>query len=157
MTIEKIVRDRDDRRFALLRVVDIDDLRDELREIGEPFVLFLALDATLLAGEAIDSLAVTADEAGITYLCAWGPNCRRVEDGFDVAIVNRRLETDSDRFVMTTSHANDNLEDAVWFFAEVAWPAEPERSDLWLAASVGNDAWAERIASQIKSGELPPD
>jgi hypothetical protein len=152
MAIQEIVRAHDQRHFGLLRVADLGELRSELRDITEPFVLFLALDANEVEDEGVETLALAADDAGITYLCAWGPDCERVHDRFDAAIVGRQVAAGSERFVMTTWHANDDLEDALWFFAELAQPSEEQASNLWLAVSVANDEWADRIARRLESG-----
>ena len=46
---------------------------------------------------------------------------------------------------MTTAHADETIEEA-WFFSNAAWPEEDGYTcRLWLAATVGNPLWAEKI------------
>jgi hypothetical protein len=83
-------------------------------------------------------------DTGAIYICAWGPGCTSVHDVADEA---RELKCGgaNDRahpVVMTTSHASDSLQDALWFFFFLTFPderfEEPTRSGL--AITIGNPA-----------------
>ncbi|MCP3367524.1 hypothetical protein [Bradyrhizobium cajani] len=53
----------------------------------------------------------------VVLVCVVGPDCRRVEDVIDELVVG--LGDDSSRFINTTSHPNESIED-VRCFAD-AW------------------------------------
>ena len=55
-------------------------------------------------------------KCGCRYMMAWGPNCSSWDDSVDWADLDARdFEDDDDKFVMTTWHENESLEDVFWF------------------------------------------
>jgi hypothetical protein len=73
-------------------------------------------DASSLSAEVIGEAAAQLLEAGLMYLCAWGPDCERVHDIFDEMEVIREIDSgvESKRFLLTTWH-NEPLEEASLF------------------------------------------
>ena len=126
-----------------------------IRTGGKHFVLFLAIDARNVSPEVIDPVADSLLNQGMAYVCVWGPDCERVHDSIDHAVLKRNPdETDAD-VVITTWHVEDSLEEAVWFFLYSAWPAsayEPTCSD-WVAAVIGNPEWGSRVKAKLTSPE----
>ncbi|MGE5564232.1 MAG: hypothetical protein ACM3ZV_13140 [Bacillota bacterium] len=54
-------------------------------------------------------------ESGCRYMLAWGPNCSSWNDSVDWADMEaRNYEDDDSKFVMTTWHENQTLEDVFW-------------------------------------------
>lgn len=55
--------------------------------------------------------------AGCLYMCAWGPGCSSWDDSVDYANLEAFSygEIPEDRFVMTTWHDGEPLEEALWF------------------------------------------
>ena len=53
--------------------------------------------------------------AGVCYVCAWGPNSAEVEETFDYASFLPELGDPVPFTLMTTSHADEPLEEALWF------------------------------------------
>ena len=55
--------------------------------------------------------------AGCLYMCAWGPDCSSWDDSVDYANLEAFSYGDipEDRFVMTTWHDEEPLEEALWF------------------------------------------
>lgn len=130
-----------------------EDWPDQLPGIDGPFRLFLALDATALAFEALVTVARKSIPEGLAYVCAWGSDCERAEGAFDVATVNALGDRSGEATIMTTSHSDESLEEALWFFATTAYPDEayaPE-SRHWLAVTVGNKDWAEKVDESLKA------
>ena len=52
---------------------------------------------------------------GCRYMMAWGPNCSDWDTSVDWADIEaRHFEHDDSKFVMTTCHENQTLEDVFW-------------------------------------------
>ncbi len=70
-------------------------------------------------------LAKRALRQGLAFVCVWGPGCVIAEETFDEAIVGdgTRKETEDD-VVLTTSHADESLEEAVEFFLDTMSPSK---------------------------------
>ena len=62
------------------------------------------------------------------YLSAWGPECERVHDCFDIPYLKGNWtgnpEDTCDTTIMTTWHSDEPLSEALWFFANSAFPAQ---------------------------------
>ena len=98
----------------------------------------------------------------MVYFCSWGPDCERFHDIVDDVILEddlgqrRFVGSDESAFVQTTWHANDELDEALDFFARFAHPPgsfEPA-SDYWLAVTVGNPEWAASIRRILKTAQF---
>ena len=65
--------------------------------------------------------------AGVCYVCAWGPNSPEIEDTFDYASFLPELGGPLSFTLMTTCHTDEPLEEALWFaFYNGKSPEEPE-------------------------------
>jgi hypothetical protein len=130
---------------------------EELHEFVSPsknFILFLAADTRDKNGPGLVGVAETLVRAGASYVCCWGPDCERFHDCFDEAGLFVNGESTDDRVLMTTWHADEPLEDAVWFAVNTAWPADAYESSTRavVALSVDSREWSERIAKYLDAG-----
>ena len=79
-----------------------------------PFKAVVALEADYSSdwqNEVSDWLV----KSGCRYMLAWGPNCSSWDDSVDWADIEaRNYEDDDSKFVMTTWHENQTLEDVFW-------------------------------------------
>lgn len=66
--------------------------------------------------------AQTLIEAGAVYVCTFGDGCEHVEHAVDEVIVTGEREPDDDHVILTTSHATETLDDALWFALFTAYP-----------------------------------
>lgn len=112
------------------------------------FGLLLACDARGLSAETVGSVAKALYARGLCYLCVWGPDCERVHDIFD------EVGAAIDRFVMTTWHKNEPIEEAAWFFISCAIPGEQAgpadgRAPDWIAISVRNSTWLRQMETAL--------
>jgi len=128
------------RRFFVLELDRAEDWPQVL-DVGSPsFVLFLACDAARIGIEALSGLGERVLSQGAAYVCAWGPDCTRVDDLFDELDVIHGIETaEGGRGVlMTTWHEEDSLGEALEFFRH-ARPDEARAPGctVWIAASIG--------------------
>jgi len=160
-----------DKKLYLCAHDSIGQLADHIKPTSQHFGMLLVMDAKRIDSDEIFGLADKTLTAGLVYLCAWGPGCERVHDLFDEQYLTRELgprpwgEDASTRkwddVLMTTSHADESLEDALWFFVHSAIPTASYRRTCtdWVMAVVGNREWEQEIRSKIKkvAYELPED
>jgi len=111
------------------------------------FVLMLLADFREWPGGAFVDWAAQVIGAGAVYVCCWGPGCRRAEDCFDEADVY--LEETAGRelpVIMTTSHSDEPIEEALWFAANSTWPDEAYAANCHslVAVAVSDRAWEEQ-------------
>jgi hypothetical protein len=114
----------------------------------KPFVAFTALDARRLSDDELHVLARTLLDQGCVYACAWGPESARVETAFDVVAVQAELEGRPyvDDVVMTTSHADESLDSALWFSLFAAFPPDLEARAV---VAIADDEWYEQIGRRL--------
>lgn len=149
--IERIGSDgTQERALYLARLGDVGEWPADLAEPGAHFVVFLAMDARPVREAAILRLAGALLEQGAAYVCTWGPDCERVHDLFDVAVGERFPDEDA-ALVMTTWHADDDLDQALWFAMFSACPDDEfiETCGSLVAIVVGNDEWAEHVRRRL--------
>jgi hypothetical protein len=148
------------RRFCVGTVPNLEDLPLALEQVSRYYALFLAVDATLINNEALGKTAKSLLERGCVYFCAWGPDCERVHDQFDL---QRMPKEPKGMVVMTTWHSKESLSNALWFFASCAEPGEGFESECtdWVAVSVREEAWRQIIQKGLIGGratrKFPPD
>jgi hypothetical protein len=87
------------------------------------FGLLLVLDHVV----DVAPLATRANAQGLAVASVWGPGCAIVEDAFDEAI--------GDRSLITSSHPDESLEEAMEFFLAVV-PVH-RGCDAWCIAAFG--------------------
>src|SRR5882672_10878830 len=83
---------------------------------GEYFALFVATDRDLDIG----SIPARALEQGLAAVAVWGAGCQDVETAFDEAIVGDGSKVEAiENVILTTSHAEESLREALDFFLDV--------------------------------------
>jgi hypothetical protein len=122
--------------------------------VGPSFQLFLALDGRQFGNQEIRDFARRALEQGMVTASVWGPDCERVHDLIDDAIIDTRAGETTGSVILTIWHADDTLEAALDFFAQVLEPAADYAGSSRLAASIGNDTYGKAIRSHLKLGGL---
>ncbi len=149
--IEKIGRDRGRRALCLLELDEVGDLPEGLDLPSSRFVLLLAWDATDAPVATIAGLAEAVLRQGAVYVCCWGPDCERVHDIVDECDLERNPD-DEDLWVMTTWHADESLDDALWFALFTARPPAPLDRDCraLLALTIGRPDAAARIRQAFR-------
>lgn len=80
---------------------------------GRKYVLFIASHRA--ATFSTPELARQWINAGAAYVCAWGPASGHVEEDFDYASFLPELGTPLPSTLMTTSHHDESMSDALWF------------------------------------------
>jgi hypothetical protein len=117
------------------------------------FILFVAADFHRFSIDEWSVFVRNSLDAGCAYVCAWGEGCENLHDLFDSALTATDPLAASDRFVMTTWHAHDSIESALWFALFCARPPDDTRffgrTAAVLACSLGNKHYAQRLALML--------
>ncbi len=139
------------RRLFSLSIQSLSDIPPELALPTRHFVCVLACDATNLQNEDIIRFASTLIDNGLAYSCVWGPDCSRVDGLIDLALVERELIEGVEYPIMTTSHAEESLDEALWFGIWVTFPDESYADDCGsvLVISVANPIWKAQIEERL--------
>lgn len=137
------------RELYFRAVTDITSLPVSYEVASRHFVAFLACDTTAIDLVTLRTLAQSLLRSGCVYFCAWGPGCERVHDIFDE-------ECGADEpVIMTTWHADESLDDALWFFLCDAHPddAYADTCRGGVAISVGSTDWELHVRRRLSDIE----
>ena len=88
---------------------------------------------------------------GMVYFCGWGEDCERMHDCVDQAAIKAETEGRLRGTVMTTWHSDENLQEAVAFFRDLALPSVEfeEESCYWVAFSLKSSSWTRVIENVL--------
>jgi hypothetical protein len=140
---------RDDiteRELYFIAASDFGALSESLAFPSAHFVALLVADTTRVTDATLSSFARALVAAGCSYFCAWGPGCERVHDLFDQEC------SFTPAVIMTTWHAKEPLDDALWFFLRTSWPDDAyfDSTRAAVAITVDNAEWASRVESRMR-------
>ena len=108
------------------------------------FGLFLACDVEALPVDILSLAARAMLRSGAAYICVWGPGCERFHDIIDEEHVWQHVNGLDQPDIVTTWHAQESLDQALWFFVDVAQlPHEPLVD--WVAVAVGRAFWFSQV------------
>jgi hypothetical protein len=155
-TAEFIGTSQAGRSLYFSALANLDEWPPVIEEPRRYFVLFLALDATDVPEGVIRGFAEKLAAQGVGYVCAWGPECSWVHDIFDFALYvdNEKLHREQDEHdatVMTSWHADEGLDEALYFAVFNAYPDEhySRGSDALIAVVVDSPAWASHVRRRL--------
>jgi hypothetical protein len=140
-----------------VRIVEsVKDLATGIRAPSAEFIVLVAADARGLPAEEMALAAEGLLGTGARYICCWGPDCERFHDVCDECSYELGP---LDAVVMTTSHAQESWEEALWFATHSAVPddAYPEAAASVAVVVVGNTAWYKEACAYLGSGAPEPD
>lgn len=142
--------------WQVRRLDDLMELTSGVRAPSSQFIALVAADYRDIPGERLTAAAEGLLGSGARYVCCWGPDCERFHDVVDEC--GYRLGP-ADSVVMTTSHAGESLEAALWFATHSAIPDEayPEASASVAVVVVGHAAWYDEACEYLGSGAPLPD
>lgn len=111
------------------------------------FLCLLAADFTLAKDSEIAGLAEALLDLGASYFVCWGSGCERAHDLIDEVTLQLDPPIPEGSVIMTTWHADEPLEEALFFLLSSAWPdpAFEDTTGCTVAVSVGDDEIAEQI------------
>jgi hypothetical protein len=145
-----------DRDLSLLELTDLDSLPPTIALPSRHFACLVLLDAQGIEVGSIGRFAESLLSQGAVYVGIWGPDCERVHDIFDEEIVGRGPEVPRfDPGVMTTWHADEDLDDALWFLLEVSYPDDRffETCGSALVITVGSPMWAAHVREALSDSK----
>lgn len=139
-------------KIVSLSIADsLTDLPALIQPENTNFVLLLAVDGTKVDSALVYSAVKKLLDKGMVYVCVWGPDCERVHDTIDQAIIQQNPDETDTNVVITTWHDKDPISEAVWFFLNCAWPADDyvHTCSDWVAAVIGNPAWEAEVRAKL--------
>jgi hypothetical protein len=137
--------------FYLCSADSIKSLADKIIPSTAHFGLFLAMNSNDIDDDSVLQGARNLFSKGLASLCTWGPGCERLHDLFDDEADQINLELSGDDVIMTTWHADEPLEDALWFFARTAFVTGKFAKTCkdWIIAPISNPGWEHLIRSKF--------
>lgn len=124
------------------------------------FGVFLVCDATLLDDKTVIDFAQALLKKGAIYFSFWGTHCERVHDLFDLAIIQNDPDETDNSVRLTSWHTKETLDEALWFFLNVAFPANDYEASCHteLLIVIANETWTQHLKKRVLSqGQLSKD
>jgi hypothetical protein len=134
-----------ERELFSLALPDFQSLPDSISLPSRHFIAFLAADATGIDSAVLSECSRRLLQAGCVCFCAWGADCERVHDVFDLECL------DTEPLIMTNWHSEESLDEALWFFVYTAFSDDgyEDTTRSGLAISIGRPDWAEHIRMRL--------
>lgn len=148
MPLERVGFDEvTNRTLYQLSLGDLCELPDTLGLDSRYFICMLVLDARAVADAAIRQAAGQLLRQGAVYFCTWGPDCGRVHDLVDAAILEGHRHESDESLILTTWHESEPFDEALWYFLNTTCPADAFFEDCRsaVAISVGSREWAGQL------------
>jgi hypothetical protein len=144
------------RELYLLSLNSSFDIPKVIQLPSEHFACFIAWNSKNNSIQEISDLIETLIKNGAAYFCIWGNDCERVEEICDEI---DSLNSPDDSVIMTTSHQNDSIEDALYFFLTLSYPHKYYETTLnsSLAISISNNNYFKIIQDAISNPKLLRD
>jgi hypothetical protein len=114
-------------------------------------VLLLVADFRGVSTDTISHAANHLFASGLSYLCVWGSDCERVHDTFDLVYVGDGSR-EPDRSFISTWHANEPLDEALWCFLQCAIPPDSDiATTTRLAVTIGSPELAASVEHALSN------
>jgi len=141
--------DVSERDLFLLGAHRISDVPSTLSLPSKYFGVLLACNARNIEDAVVLNLARSLVTNGMKYFCSWGSDCERVHDLVDSVIIENDETEDS--VIITMWFEEKSLDEALWQFLYVAFPANNYEADCQadLAIVIGNSEWEEQIKKRL--------
>ncbi|MCA1592270.1 MAG: hypothetical protein LC754_06390 [Acidobacteria bacterium] len=145
---ERIGRnDVSERDLFLLNAPSISEVPGAINLSSKYFGVLLACDARNVEDVVVVDLARSLIANGMRYFCSWGGDCERVHDLVDSVIIENDPDETEDSVIITMWFEEKSLDEALWQFLYVAFPANDYEADCRadVAIVIGNSEWGEQI------------
>lgn len=140
---------------VVLEVGKLEELKS-MHAPSEHFHLFVAADFSKIKEPAMLEFAGRALDSGAVTITAWGKASSGLELAFDSESVNRGLQTGigetADRAILTHSHKQDDLDDALFLFLSdvQAAPAYEKTCTSAVAVVVGKPPKRDQLLQHLQ-------
>ena len=118
---------------------------------GKRFIALVIWDCEAESTDEIKALGESLVASGLSYACCYGKGAGRMEGAVDTAAVDRLLDRSSreHQHISTTSHEDESLDDALWFFLHSAWSPDShsDKPESMLVLQIGA---TDEVASRVK-------
>lgn len=141
------------RELFLLPLKSSFDIPKDFVLPSKHFACFLVWDSKNNSKQEISELIEILVKNGVAYFCTWGNDCERLEDICDEI---DSLNSSNDSVIMTTSHKNESIEEALYFFLTDTHPDEYYELTLSssLAIVIGNNDKLQMIEDALSNPKL---
>lgn len=135
-----------ERELFFIAAPEIADLPSAFTFGSRHFSALLVTDSTRIADDGLATFSTSLIRAGCSYFCTWGPGCERAHDIFDLQCL------DIDPVIMTAWHADEPLDDAIWFFLRTTFPDDGyfDTTRTGLTVVVGAPEWASHVERRMR-------
>jgi hypothetical protein len=135
--------DVSERELYLLEVDQLAEIPKTVFLSSKYFVCLTVADNTMFQDVEIRNLARTLLESGCAYLCSWGKDSDRVHTLADLEAIELEATLLNAELLMTTSHEDEPLSEALWFAFNSAWPDDEclDECRSILVMVIGNHDW----------------
>ena len=115
------------------------------------FCVFVLCDSNNLDVDTIFEFAENLLSRAAVYFSFWGKDCERVHDIFDEAISIQYPSETEHSVRMTTWHSDESIDEALWFFLNVAFPAHDysNNCNAELIIVIENEEWKRHIEERV--------
>ncbi len=136
-----------ERELYFTAVADVSSLPQSYSFPSRHFAALLVGDTTGVDPQSLGELSRRLLQSGCSYFCSWGPGCERAHDCFDAECLF------APSVIMTTWHADERLDDALWYFLRTTFPDDAyfDTTRSALAIVVGHPEWAEQVERRMRN------
>lgn len=119
------------------------------------FACLVVWDSRAAPLSEVSALLQKLIDQGASYLLFWGPGCDRLHGVADeiVSHPDADLGLPVDATIMTTDHAGEPLNDAIWDFLNISSPADSlaVSTRAGLAVIIGSSEWATAVEHALSN------
>ena len=135
------------RELFLISTDELSDIFPLPEKENSNFALLLVMDGRKELVGDLDNIPQHLIEEGLVYVCTWGEDCNRIHDIFDEVVIQMEIESKKEIPIMTTWHADETIDEALWFFLFTAIPDEVYLDTCKTAyvVSVGSTEWTKQL------------
>lgn len=131
LNLEKLPSDTESKPWFLGFTDSLDSLLAPPPLPHSQFVLFLAVLGTEQHRDNMfRPVAESLLKAGACYVLNWGPKSDQLEEVFDFAAMDLVKDETDENVVLTTSHREEPLSEALWFALYSAFPASAYHEEI---------------------------
>jgi len=148
--------DPDSGHLYLLEIPSVSSLPRQIELPSKYFICFIVSNSNQDGDEVLSQVARKLLSNGAIGFCTFGDDCERFHDLIDEQVRVMKLENSSDeKIILTTWHASEPFEDALWYFLHTTTPSEAYATECncWLLVSIGNHAFKKEIREAFQDPE----
>jgi hypothetical protein len=138
--------------IELLSVTSFEELAERMQRTTPWFTLFLAWESPNTDPDYLAQCLRPLVDNGLVYFCTWGEGSEEMHDAIDQIVAEReQAGCCLSATVMSTSHPDETLGDALNFFNEHALPTDAEvfANFSRFAVAIGSEPFSHRVKQAL--------